>query len=75
MGIIFGRAATNLSAGYLNVGDADTALFHLQNIELDEKQWQRGIRTMMIPYYNNFAAAYIMKQDWEAANAGTAGAL
>lgn len=29
------------------MGDADTALFYLQNIELDEKQRQRGIRTMM----------------------------
>lgn len=59
--------AINLAAGYMYLGDADTALFHLQNVDLDEKSRKR-FRYMLMVYYNNFAVAYMMKQNWEAAN-------
>lgn len=60
--------ATNLAAGYLNLGDADTALFHLNNVTLDEKNHKRRMHAMLMAYYNNYAMACMMKQDWETAN-------
>ena len=59
--------ATNLAAAYLNLGDADTALFHLQNINVDTTKRSRGKDKMFIVFYNNYAMAYMQKQDWEAA--------
>lgn len=58
---------SNLAAGYLSLGDADTALFHLQSITANEERWQKKKSALAISYYNNFTHAYIMKQDYRAA--------
>lgn len=57
----------NLAAGYLALGDADTALFYLQSIAVDEERLQKKKIALAIPYYNNYTLAYIMKQDDKAA--------
>lgn len=57
----------NLAAGYLSLGDADTALFHLQSIAINENKVQKKGRAMMITYYNNYALVYILKHDDNAA--------
>lgn len=64
MGLFF---ATNLAAAYLDLGDEDTALYHLQNVNLDAKSQKRNQYLLMV-YYNNFATAYMRKENWETAD-------
>ena len=60
--------AVNLAAGYLNLGDVDTAFYYLQNINTDRLNF-RGKDRLLITYYYNFSVACMMKEDWEGANA------
>lgn len=53
--------------GYLNLGDADTALLHLHNVVVDENKIYPAIRGVVINYYDRCAWAYIMKQNEKAA--------